>query len=897
LSKAPQRRKYRFCAETLALSMAPVLRESDNLSVTLLERDHILDSLAEYADSARGGEGRLVLISGEAGVGKSSIVEQFELETPDARWARGACDGLFTPRPLGPLFDIAEQLDGDLLDACRAGAPREELFAQLLRQLDEPGSLTAVVIEDMHWADESTLDLLRYVGRRIRTVPALLLITYRDDGMTADEPLRIVLGELASQRSTRRVAVSPFSEDAVAILAAESGIAADELYRLTGGNPFFVTEILQSGLEQIPPSARDAVLARVARLSHDARRVLDSAALIGTHVEPWLLVAVAAATPEHLDELVTNGVLVSDGALLRFRHAITRLTVEREISAHRRTSVQVQVLSALRGSGCEDDARLAYHADGANDRDAVLRYAPQAARRASALGSHREAAAQYERVLCFATDREAEILAAFYDELARETALIDSWTRAAAAGERALALWRAVGNPLREGDTMRGLSRSMWRLCRGPECHDYAKKAVATLEPIGPTTELAAAYLALAAVRLNTGENELGLELTKQAEVIAVELNLPNILSDALNTRACLLETIGDEWEPTMLRALDTAVSARVDDQAGRAYANLQARYTNAKRWIEAERLFHEGAAYCDDHDIATYGYCLQGGHGEALFQQGRWDEAIAVCLPMLESSVASPANRITILVTVGRVHMRRGDGRAQRYLDEAVEYVNATEEPTWLVDVYPYIAEARWLSGDLTGARRAVERIADFAVSSDRWIAGLIATWCRRLGMALPELPYQIADAHALTLAGDFAAAEREWDRLSCPYDAALALYDVGAEESLRAAMKRFEALGADAAVQATRREMRRLGVRSVPSGAHASTRKHPLRLTRREQEVLDLICAGNTNNEISERLFISAKTVDHHVSSVLAKLGVPTRSVAAAEAARLGLVGSSQK
>jgi AAA ATPase domain len=237
----------------------------------LLERESSLALLLEYAAQAAGGEGRLVLLGGEAGVGKSALVERLRRELPEARWSWGLCDGLFTPRPLGPLFDLADQFGGALLERCRAGAGREELFGALLTRVGGSGVLDVVVVEDIHWADEATLDLLRYLSRRLRDAAVLLVATYRDDGLAAGDRFRVALGDLALQRCTRRVGLAPLSADAVRELAGGSGLSVPELYRLTGGNPFYVTEVLRAGMEQVPPSARDAVLARAARLSGAAR--------------------------------------------------------------------------------------------------------------------------------------------------------------------------------------------------------------------------------------------------------------------------------------------------------------------------------------------------------------------------------------------------------------------------------------------------------------------------------------------------------------------------------------------------------------------------------------------------------------------------------------------------
>src|SRR5437762_9327854 len=280
----------------------------------LLERVPSLALLSEYAAQAAKGEGRLVLLSGEAGVGKSALVERLCRDLPDARWSWSMCDGLFTPRPLGPLFDLADQFGGALLERCRAGSDREELFRTLLGILSAPGVLDVVVVEDIQWADEATLDLLRYLSRRLRGVAVLLIATYRDDGLAAADPLRVTLGDLGSQRCTRRVGLVPLSPEAVRKLAGGSGLSAPELYRLTGGNPFYVTEALRAGMDEVPPSARDAVLARAARLGAGARGVLDGAALTGARVQARLLESVSGWPPSGLDELLESGLLVADAA-------------------------------------------------------------------------------------------------------------------------------------------------------------------------------------------------------------------------------------------------------------------------------------------------------------------------------------------------------------------------------------------------------------------------------------------------------------------------------------------------------------------------------------------------------------------------------------------------------
>ena len=426
----------------------------------LLEREAQLAALAGYAGEARKAQGRLVLVAGEAGVGKSALVERLQRDLPGDSWCWGACDGLFTPRPLGPLFDIAAKLGGELLELCRADAPREELFGALLRQVSEPDGLHVVVVEDIHWADEATIDLLRFLGRRIRDARVLLIATYRDEGVSAGDPLQIALGDLAAQRSVRRIGLPALTEGAVQALAGEGGLDGAALFRLTGGNPFYVTEVVQSGTGEVPASARDAVLARVSRLSPAAREVLDAAALIGTRVELPVLDAVTGAPAAAVDELLAAGLLAGDGAGLlagngagllagdgaglRFRHEIARLAVQGDVAAHRGRLIHARILRALRDLGDDDDARLAFHAEAAGDGPAALSFAIAAAHRAVGLGSHREAAAQFQRALRFAGGADAALVAGLYEGLAGEAALLDRWQEAADARERALALWRAI---------------------------------------------------------------------------------------------------------------------------------------------------------------------------------------------------------------------------------------------------------------------------------------------------------------------------------------------------------------------------------------------------------------------------------------------------------------------
>jgi DNA-binding CsgD family transcriptional regulator/tetratricopeptide (TPR) repeat protein len=849
--------------------------------VELVERESVLAELAGFARRARAGEGALVLVAGEAGVGKTALLERLEREMPDARWSWGACDGLFTPRPLGPLFDVAARLGGRLAELCQAGAGRDELFDALLRQVSEPGVLDVVVIEDVHWADEATIDLLCFLGRRVGAAPALLVATYRDDGLAADHLLRVALGDLAALRSTKRVMLDPLSAEGVRRMSAASGLDPAELFRLTGGNPFYITEVLQAGMRDVPAAARDAVLARVARLGAPARELLDVGALLGTKVDPVQIEATVPGSASLLDEILASGLLTEDGQHLRFRHEIARRCVEQAIPAHRRGPIHRRILDALLLLGCSNDAQLAFHAEGVGDRPAVLRYATAAGRRAAELASHREAAAQYQRAVRFAADADTATAAELYGALAREASLVDQWAEAERAGTRALELWRQVGDAYREGDTLNQLARVNERLCRGAAAAAAAESAVEILRPRGASRELATAYGVLAVLRMVAGRQAEAVDLASRAAEMAQAVDATAVLSDALNTLGCSLALVEGDWRPSLQRALTIAVDAGLPEQSGRAFANLHSISCEHRRFAEAERYYADGLKYTDEHDIGVYVNCLRGSRVFMLEQTGLWDEAVSAGGQLL-ATAASPVNRIQSLVVVGQISARRGEDGGWRYLDEATATADGGGEPQWIVTARLGRAEAHWLAGDTARARAEADLAA--AVAMSPWDRGAATSWLRRCGSDQEPFPGQVAEPFQRELDGYQEKAAQLWLDLGCRYQAALTLYDTSDERLLRRALELFTELGAIAAVRVTRLKMRRSGFRSIPVGPRSATRADPLGLTRREHEVLTLVGAGLTSAEIATRLFISAKTVDHHVASAMGKLGASSRAAAAA-------------
>src|SRR5215470_5794817 len=361
----------------------------------------------------------------------------------------------------------------------------------------------------------------------------------------------------------------------------------------------------------------------------------------------------------------------------------------------------------------------------------------------------------------------------------------------------------------------------------------------------------------------------------------------------ALNAEACAVHVIDGEWAGTLHQSLDIALTGRHEAEVARAYVNLHAWYVADRDWATAERYFAPGIAYCDDRDITTYSIFLRSERTSALERTGRWDEAEALCRELLHEGGPSPGIRLCPLNRLGTLLARRGEPGAWEWLDEAIGYADGAGEPLSIVPVRLARAEAFWLEGRLAEARREAELADDVADGCDRWERGAVAVWLRRTGSARPPRG-ALAAPYQLQLDGDRSGAARLWTELGCSYETALALLGSTDEASLRKALWTFIDLDASATVRLTRQKMRRLAIRSIPVGPRTATRKHPLGLTRREREVLELICARHTNAEIAQKLFISVKTVDYHVSAVLAKLDAPTRRAAAALSAKLGLIST---
>jgi len=857
---------------------------------TLLEREAQLDKLRTALAVAAAGTGRLLFVSGEAGVGKSALVRSFRAEIGGSmRVLEGVCDPLATPRPLGPLADIAAATGGELERLIDSGARPHELLRALLAEVDrEP---TLLVLEDLHWADEATLDVLRLLGRRVEASRALVVGTYRDDELDERHSLRQVVGGLATVPGVSRLELQPLSVSAVAILAVLHEVDPAELHRRTGGNPFFVTEVLAAGGPSVPPTVRDAVAARAARLDRSSRSLLDAVALVPTQAELSLLERVVPSELASLDECLGSGMLTSSTDAVAFRHELARLAVAESLSPLRAATLHRSILAALESGAVDgpDPARLAHHADGAGDDAAVLRYGVVAGEHAAARAAHREAAAQFARALEHASGLPDDEVAHLLERRAHECALTGQVEEAIASREAALARWRAIGDRHREGEQLCWLSRLHWYRGHREESEHMAQAAVELLRTLPPGRELAFAYSVMAARRQISLDPEGTAEWGEPALALAERLGEHELVAWTLVSLGSV-EAFAGQGSERLERALEVALEHELEDVAARAYGNLAVTAVRRREWQEATRLIADGLAYATDRDLELDRSYLLAWRSWIALPKAEWDDAAADASAVLQTGTTAYVIRATALMALGLLRARRGDPDVWPPLEEALAIGREAAELPKRAPVALVMAEAAILAGD---RERALAELAGFEPEAlaDRWIAGELACWRRRLGVARGDVT-DVPEPFTLELRGRRDAAVGWWREHGCPYDAAFVLAWADDEASLQRSHEELLALGARGAAALPARRLRERGVRGVARGPRPSTRSNPAHLTARELEVLRHVATGLRNADIAERLVVSRRTVDHHVSAILRKLGVRTRLEAAAEARRLELL-----
>jgi DNA-binding CsgD family transcriptional regulator len=861
--------------------------------LALLERDSYLALLQAHLASARRGQGHTVVINGEAGIGKTSLVEHFVAASDDPRVLWGACEALSTPHPLGPLHDIARAAGGALQERLALGADRAAIFAAVIDALACAPSPATLVLEDIHWADAATLDLIRFLCRRIHRMPALLLLTCRDDASASADLMR-VLGEIPARHVTR-IALPRLTADAVAKLAAQARHRIAGLHDTTGGNPFFVTELLAHTGDSLPSTVRDAILGKAAPLSAPARDVLDLTAIVPRAIEIALVDAVLAPPLDAIEECVRCGLLHVDGPHLRFRHELARVAVELAMLPLRARSLHARVLAALAGgaAGTAGLARLVHHAHNAGDAEAVLRLTPRAACEAASRGALREAAAHCRTALCYGDALDERRRAELLDDYASYSFEVNDLAAAVPAREAAIELFARIGDVRRQCAALAAHAMPLVRALRNADAEAASRRALALAETLAPGPELARAHAIEAYLRMLNRDYADAIRHSDAAIALAEPLGERAILATAHSSKgAALLFVDHARGRAELARAL--AIAEGLED-GGAAMADvymiLGVVSGELHDFDAAERHLADGIAFARSRDLDRLTGSMEAWQALCDVRRGRWDLAAERADMVLAREAMGSTNRVMALVALGRLRTRRGDAGIWDILDEALALAARSGTLQRIAPVRGARAEAAYFAGDLECTAHQANAALPLAFDKGHpWFIGELAFWLWKAG-ALREVPALCAQPYALQIAGRWREAAAAWERLGCPYEEARALAD-GDEPAQRRALSLLDTLGAKPLAEHLRRRMRDAGVRAVPRGPRPTTRQNAAGLTVRELEVLGLLAEGRQNAQIAARLSRSSRTVDHHLASILAKLDTPTRRDAVAAARRLGIL-----
>lgn len=854
----------------------------------LLERHEPEQALQDALDRVRSGAGEIATVSGEAGIGKTVLLRAFADQiAASARVLWGACDDLRTPRPLGPLIDLAPAAGAPLDDALAAGAARDVIFAATLDTLRDSAEPIVMVIEDAHWADEATLDLLTFLGRRISTTRVLLVISYRDDEVGPTHPLRAVLGDVTAAIGSR-IQLRPLSLRSVTAMAASREVDPAQLYRLTAGNPFFVTESLAADPATLPASVRDAVLARAARLSEPARRALDACAVVPGRTELWLLDALAGSDAEGVDECIHGGVLHSAGETVVFRHELARLAVLGAVPPARLRYLHQKALVALASPqvGEPDLTRLAHHAEEAADPVAIGLYAPQAAALASTRGAHRAAAEHLGAALVDADRVPLVERADLFKRLGRECGIIGESAGSVRAYDAALACYRSLGDRRSEGEVLARRAPPLTAAGLEPEAVASVRASLQVLEPLGPGPELAYAYAALCGAHMLAREPALAQVWGDRAIALSEELGSTDHLCLALIQSGIAVVMAGDDAGLTKVRrGIAVARESGLDSAVALGLSQIGTGGGELRRFDLAVPALRECIAWSREHELTSSEVYVTAWLARCEFDVGHWDEAGARLDALLARPRCTGIARFVALTALGRLRARRRESGIWDPLDEALEMARQTGHIQRLWPIAAARAEAAWLEGRLADEEDGLRQAHAFATALDYPLAiNELAFWLWKAGQAdavsaaVPSPSNAAGAAFGMQITGRPAEAAQAWTAIGCPYEAAFALSDSDDPISLRSAFETLDRLGAEPLLLSVATRLKALGER-LPRRRSAKTREHPAGLTSREIEVAALLADELTDAEIAARLFISTKTVGHHVSSVLAKLAVTSR------------------
>src|SRR5579863_7558660 len=856
----------------------------------LIERAEHLTALHDKYKDMAAGEGHCIMLSGEAGIGKTALVRAFCQEhRHHAKVYIGTCDALFTPRPLAPVYDIIWQIWEDFPE------DRSTLFTNFLQRFDQQPGPSLLVFEDIHWADEATIDFIKFLARRITRLRCLFILTWREEEVHAGHPLKQLLGQLPPHSFTR-VQLPPLSRAAVEDLARTRGYGGEDVYGISGGNPFYVNEILASYSPGIPDNIKDTILSVFNRLDSVTRQVCELLSILPTGLETDYL---EELEPQYATALApcleTKIILLKDNRLF-FKHELYRRTIESALSPFTRIELNRRVLTTFRErfENNGETERIIHHAKNANDHATVVQYAPRAARQAATMGAHIEAAKLYFSAIEYYQGKDPDTLVTLYEPYAYECYLTNRMREAIIYQQKVAAIWQEKRNPERHGDSLWFLSRLWWFDGNRRQAERFAQQAIDTLADQPSSRPKAMAFSNMSQLKMLSDQTVECIHWGDKAIGIANELGDEEILSHAYNNVGSVqmrVPAYRQRGLDLLRQSLDIALRRHFHEHAARAYTNMASNAIQLKDYLLATTVLADGLHYCEELELDSWRTYMLSWKARLLLDTGRWAEATAIAEQLIRSETQASIVKILALIVIGTIRMRKGETDALPILLEARTKAFEAMELQRVLAALTALLEYEWLTGQTVLEKAAIEYVIGVISQGgtlressefDYWLWKVRKT----------QIPWhEVHDRYRADHPAMAIETAAGWERLGCPYEQALFLVE-GDEDAKREAIAIVHRLGATAVYEKMKLGMRSEGIRSIPRGSRKSTRENPALLTERELGVLELLKEGLPNKEIGSRLYISAKTVDHHISAILSKLDVDSRTKAVREAIRRGIV-----
>ena len=863
--------------------------------MALIERDGFMASLQKHFGDIADGEGHCIFISGEAGIGKTALVKAFcKKQSDECSIYHGACDALFTPRPLAPLYDILWQVNKERWPTSPSSEERSALFANFFQELSAKKGKLLIVFEDIHWADEGTLDFIRFFARRIYQLPCLFILTYRDNEIHSMHPLRNVLGQLPPDSFTKLL-VTRLSKQAVVEMATQKGYSGEDVYSVSGGNPFYVNEILASYSPGVPDNIKDSILSVYERQKEGTKNAWQIWSVMpeGLEVERIATIKNSCWDIDHC--FAISVILVQDGKVV-FKHELYRRTIEESLTPFKRMELNKMMLELFLDSFEEkgEIERILHYAKNANEKKLVVKYAPEAAVKAASIGAHKEASKLFLTAIEYFEGNDTNQLAKFYKAYAYECYLSNQIQEAITFTEKVLNNSRENSDIEKTGDSLRFLSRLWWFDGNRKNAEDFAWQAIEVLKDQPASITKAMAFSNMSQLKMLSNEPAECMLWGEKAIAMANELGNEEVLCHALNNVGSVNMFIHSSQQKgiAMLQhSLEIALRNSYHEHAARAYTNLASGLVKIKKYAFASKTLDDGIHYCEEGDLNSWNFYMLSWKARLNLETGNWREACSIADNLLKNEKQPAIIKITALIVVAKILMRKGDKDVLPLLLEAKIKSFKTMELQRVIPSMTALLEYEWLTGKTIIEQNDIEQTTVLMQQTGIDLEkNEFAFWMKKAGRHF-DTGKEIAEAYDTSSAAKTLKAASFWEKTGCLYEQALVLFE-GKEDDKRKAIKLVQDLDANAVYEKMKQEMRNSGIKNIPRGIRKSTRSNAALLTYREMDVLRLLKEEMQNKEIAAQLYISVKTVDHHISNILFKLDASSRSKAVREAIRLGIL-----